>query len=78
MKYALLSARDMAAIDALAASYGGAPEISQTTRDRRGYETRKHILADTAFGGMIADAEFIFDGKILTVLGKKPQCLCPV
>ena len=57
MKHALLSAREMAAIDALVASYGGAAEISRTIRDRRDFETRQRILADSAFGEMIADAE---------------------
>lgn len=57
MKHALLSAHEMAAIDALIESYGGAAQISQTIRERRDLETRTRLLADLGFGDMIRDAE---------------------
>ena len=57
MKYPLLSRSDLNAIDALKEHYGGAQTISDTLRERRRLETRKRILEEKGFGGMIADAE---------------------
>ncbi len=57
MKYALLSRSDLNAIDALKEHYGGAQKISGTLHERRQLETRKRILEEKGFGGMIADAE---------------------
>jgi hypothetical protein len=57
MKYALLSRSDLNAIDALKEHHGGARNISDTLRERRLLETRKRVLEEKGFGGMIADAE---------------------
>ena len=57
MKYPLLSRTDLNAIDALKEHYGGAQKISDTLRERRRLETRKRILEEKGFGGLIADAE---------------------
>ena len=57
MKYPLLSRTDLKAIDALKQHYGGAQNISDTLRERRRLETRKGVLEEKGFGGMIADAE---------------------
>jgi hypothetical protein len=57
MKYQLLSADDLAAIDALKNHYGGAEVISRTIAERRQYATRKNVLDQKGFGEMIADAE---------------------
>ena len=57
MKYALLSRNDLNAIDTLKEHYGGAQRISNTLRERRRLETRKRVLEEKGFGGMIADAE---------------------
>jgi len=57
MKYALLSQSDLKAIDALKEHYGGAQKISETLRERRLFETRKRVLGEKGFGGMISDAE---------------------
>jgi len=57
MKYSLLSRSDLTAIDALKEHYGGAQKISDTLRERRRLETRKRILEEKGFGGLIADAE---------------------
>ncbi len=59
MKYALLSARDVAAIDALKGAYGGAPQINRTISERRRLETRQRVLAEKGFGDMIAEAELL-------------------
>jgi len=57
MKYSLLSRADLNAIDALKQHYGGAQNISDTLREQRRLETRKGVLEEKGFGGMIADAE---------------------
>ena len=57
MKYALLSPSDLKSIDAVKEHYGGAQKISETLRERRRLETRKRVLEEKGFGGMIADAE---------------------
>ncbi|MEJ2188857.1 MAG: hypothetical protein P8Y93_05455 [Acidobacteriota bacterium] len=57
MKYQLLSSKDIEAIDALKAHYGGARTIADAIRGRRDLTTRKEILADKGYGEMIADAE---------------------
>jgi hypothetical protein len=59
MKYPLLSRSDLYAIDALKEHYGGARNISDTLRERRRLETRKDVLEERGFGGMIADAEIL-------------------
>jgi len=61
MKYALLSRSDLNAIDALKEHYGGAQNISDTLRDRRQLGTRKRVLEEKGFGGMIADAETLVE-----------------
>lgn len=57
MKYPLLSRSDLKAIDALKEHHGGAQNIADTLRERRRLETRKQVLEEKGFGGMIADAE---------------------
>ncbi len=57
MKYQLLSASDLAAIDALKEHHGGAARISETIADRRELATRTLILEQKGLGAMIADAE---------------------
>ena len=57
MKYALLSPSDLKSIDAVKEHYGGAQKISETLRERRLFETRKRVLGEKGFGGMISDAE---------------------
>jgi len=57
MKFELLSAGDLEAIDALKQSYGGAQAISETILAKRDFETRKAVLADKGYGEMIEDAE---------------------
>jgi hypothetical protein len=57
MKYPLLSGSDLNAIDALKEHYGGAQNISGTLHERRQLETRKRVLEEKGYGGMIADAE---------------------
>ena len=57
MKYPLLSRSDLNAIDALKEHHGGAQNIIDTLRERRRLETRKRVLEEKGFGGMIADAE---------------------
>jgi len=57
MKYSLLSHSDLSAIDTLKEHYGGAQKISDTLCERRRLETRKRILEEKGFGGMISDAE---------------------
>ena len=57
MKHALLSSTDLKAIDALKEFYGGAQKIRDSLRDRRSLETRKRVLEQKGFGGMISDAE---------------------
>ena len=62
MKFKLLSARDMEAIDALKQSHGGAKKIAQTIEQKRKYETRKGILAATEYAPMIQEAEELVKG----------------
>ncbi|MGB9299068.1 MAG: hypothetical protein WCD51_00595 [Anaerolineae bacterium] len=62
MKFKLLSARDMEAIDALKQSHGGAKKIAETIEQMRKYETRKGILAGTEYGPMIQEAEELVKG----------------
>ncbi|MCD6589228.1 MAG: hypothetical protein J7K88_11840, partial [Candidatus Fermentibacteraceae bacterium] len=57
MKYPLLSDADMKAMDALKKHHGGAGHIVKTIGEMRDFETRKRILAEKGFGGMIEKAE---------------------
>jgi hypothetical protein len=57
MKYKLLSASDMEAIDALKESHGGANGIAETIEKMRDLETRKRALAGTEYGSMVDEAE---------------------
>ena len=57
MKFGLLSRRDFDAMDKLKAHHGGAQKIMDTIRSKRAFSTRKQILAEKGFGGMIEDAE---------------------
>jgi hypothetical protein len=57
MKFKLLSASDMKAIDALKDSHGGARGIADTIAKMRDFETRKKLLAQTEYAEMIAEAE---------------------
>ncbi|HUV74298.1 MAG TPA: hypothetical protein VMW79_08310, partial [Anaerolineae bacterium] len=62
MRFNLLSARDMEAIDALKQSHGGAKEIAETIEKMRDLETRKGILSSTEYGPMIQNAEDLVKG----------------
>lgn len=62
MRFKLLSARDVEAIDALKHSHGGSREISKTIDSKRDYGTRRRILAETEYGEMIQDAEELVKG----------------
>ena len=57
MKFDLLSGSDLQAIDAVKQHYGGAKAIGDTIREKRGFETRRRVLAEKGFGPMIEDAE---------------------
>ena len=57
MKFELLSASDRKAIDALKNHHGGAQAISNAIAQRRDFATRKRVLAEKGFGGMIDAAE---------------------
>jgi len=57
MKFKLLSKSDVEAIDQLKNHYGGAQTIGETIRSRRDLATRKRVLAEKGFGGLIEDAE---------------------
>jgi len=57
MKFELLSGSDLQAIDALKEHYGGAQTIVDSIRQKRDLETRKQILAEKGYGGMMEDAE---------------------
>ena len=57
MKFKLLTASDLTAIDALKNHHGGSQVISDTIRRRRGLSTRKQVLAEKGFGDLIDDAE---------------------
>ena len=57
MHFKLLSKKDLKAIDALIASYGGAKEISNKIQSRRYYSIRKKIAAQKGFGSMLEKAE---------------------
>jgi len=57
MKFELLSGSDLQAIDALKEHFGGAQTIVDSIRQKRDLETRKQILAEKGYGGMIEDAE---------------------
>jgi len=57
MHFKLLSKKDLKAIDALIASYGGAKEISNKIQSRRDYSIRKKIAAQKGFGSMLEKAE---------------------
>ena len=62
MRFKLLSATDVEAIDALRQSHGGAKEIAATIERMRDHETRKTVLADSEYGEMIEDAEELVKG----------------
>ncbi|MDH4209082.1 MAG: hypothetical protein OEV76_09430, partial [Anaerolineae bacterium] len=62
MRFELLSDRDRKAIDALKQAHGGAKGISQTIDKMRDYETRKKLLANTEYSGMIEEAEELVKG----------------
>ncbi len=62
MRFKLLSARDVEAIDALKHSHGGSREISKTIDSKRDYGTRRRILAETEYGEMVQDAEELVKG----------------
>ena len=62
MRFKLLAARDVEAMDALKQSHGGSREISETIDSKRDYGTRKRVLADTEYGEMIQDAEELVKG----------------
>lgn len=57
MKFELLSSSDLQAIDALKAHYGGTQQIGDAIRRKRDLATRKQILTEKGYGGMIEDAE---------------------
>ena len=57
MKFKLLSASDMRAIDALKDSHGGAKGITDAMEKMRDFDTRKQALAQTEYRQMIAEAE---------------------
>lgn len=57
MYFDLLSDRDMKAIDALIADYGGHWAVSEQISRMRDYETRKKIAGDKGFGEMLEKAE---------------------
>ncbi len=57
MKFKLLSASDMEAIDALKESHGGAKGIAETIDKMRDFETRKKTLAGTEYRSMVEEAE---------------------
>jgi len=56
MKFKLLSAADMKAMDALKEYHGGAGEISETIEKMRDFKIRKKILDEKGFGIMIEEA----------------------
>lgn len=57
MRFKLLLASDMKAMDSLKESHGGAQRIAETIENVRDFETRKKILAETEYGAMIDEAE---------------------
>ena len=57
MYFNLLSKRDLSAIDALIASYGGPKAVSEKIRDIRGYKKRREVAASKGYGDMLAQAE---------------------
>ncbi len=57
MYFNLLSDRDMKAIDALIADYGGHKAISEQITRARDYKGRKKALGDKGFGKMLEQAE---------------------
>jgi hypothetical protein len=62
MRFKLLSQSDMQAIDSLKESHGGSKGISDAIEKMRDYGTRKAILADTEYGGMLEEAEELVEG----------------
>ncbi len=57
MKFKLLSASDMDAIDALKESHGGAQGIAEAIDKMRDLGTRKKVLAGTEYRSMVDEAE---------------------
>jgi len=57
MRFKPLSGSDMKAMDLLKESHGGALRIADTIENKRDFETRKKILAETEYGAMIDEAE---------------------
>jgi hypothetical protein len=62
MKFKLLSARDMEAIEALKEAHGGAKKIAETIEQMRKYETRMGVLSGTEYGPMVQEAEELVKG----------------
>ncbi len=57
MHLKLLSPRDLKAMDALLASYGGATEISDKIESMKNYNTRKMVAEGKGFGELLEKAE---------------------
>ena len=57
MEFKLLSNSDLKALNALKEFHGGADEIMKTMNEMRNFETRKKIVAEKGYGGMIEKAE---------------------
>ncbi len=57
MYFDLLTDRDMKAIDALIADYGGHRAVSEQVKRMRDYNARKKIAGDKGFGEMLEKAE---------------------
>ncbi|MGB3905514.1 MAG: hypothetical protein WBB22_11365 [Anaerolineae bacterium] len=56
MRFKPLSGSDMKAMDSLKESHGGAQRIADTIENKRDFETRKKILAETEYCVMIDEA----------------------
>jgi hypothetical protein len=57
MHFKLLSDKDLKAMDALLASYGGPKEIAKKIESARSYDTRKKAVGDKGFGDVLEQAE---------------------
>ena len=57
MHYKLLSDRDLKAMDALLASYGGPKAIAAKIEAMKDYGARKKVAAEKGFGGLLETAE---------------------
>ncbi|MEW6411736.1 MAG: hypothetical protein AB1483_04585 [Candidatus Zixiibacteriota bacterium] len=57
MHFKLLSDRDLKAIDALIADFGGGKAICERIKQLRQYETRKKMAAEKGYGEMLKKAE---------------------